>query len=150
MIYRCSTVALYACFLVLCEMMVPQGGQRHSWKELLGVGAQSENPRSFPSSSASQLGAVPENHPSAPHALLLLLQVHQSESKRNSKRKQTTASETFAQRDFSHLSPYTALCSATKKRGMNNSCKSQPSHLPLGSSPHCLYPSSSVSALPLL
>jgi len=118
MIFRSSAIALYASFLVFCEMMVSQGGQTHSQKELLSVGAQFENPRSFSSSSASQSGAAHVDHPSAPHALLLLLlQVHQTESKGNLKgnRKQTTASETFAQRDFSHLSPYTPLCSAAKR-----------------------------------
>lgn len=53
-------------------------------------------------------------------------------------------------RGISPTSHYTPLCSAVKKRGTNNNCcKSQPSHLSLGSSPHCLYPGGPVSALPV-
>ena len=65
-------------------------------------------------------------------------------------RKSPTAAETCAQRDFPHLPHCTPPHSAPKNAGTNNNCcKLQPSHLSLGSLPHCLYPGSPLSALPV-
>lgn len=77
---------------------------------------------------------------------------HPTRAQGNEKRirKSPTAAETCAQRDFPHLPHCTRSRSAPKNAGTNhNCCKSQPSHLSLGSLPRCLYPDSPLPALPV-
>lgn len=86
------------------------------------------------------------------HFPISCFRLHWTRAQGNEKsiRKSPTAAETCAHRDFPHLPHGTPPRSAPKNAGTNNNCcKLQPSHLPLGSLLHCLYPGSPLSALPV-